>query len=439
MANIPSSLPDRGSGEGAIRLRQFSVTGLFGRPLDHVIDFPDQALSTPKPQLLIIVGPNGSGKTTILRMIGGMISLDFNAFRIVPFSDAKLVLSNGDELIVKKLNDPEFPLEVMFRSSIAQLSKDKSGYSLEQQTKIDQFRSLAGPLLDSISYNLVDIHRSLALRVNITEPDEDTLFKSAYLDTFARTLSQIRSQRSTERPSSQLAQRVRGFIRDAQVNYRRFFGAEQLDLLPRILERLKVEKRPMSKDELSAKLETIRARMPAMKRLGLETDERDLQSLTEILGAKNQFADVASLAVLEAYVEMQENRSKTRELIADRLTGFEAIMDDFLVGKRVRVDAKSGLLIEAPAGNLNETDLSSGEYHFLYMMVTALLCLRSGSIIAIDEPELSLHVSWQRRVVSALARCASGAAPLFLFATHSSAIPAEHSDCVKVLSVEDPR
>jgi predicted ATPase len=134
---------------------------------------------------------------------------------------------------------------------------------------------------------------------------------------------------------------------------------------------------------------------------------------------------------------MQQNRSQTRELIADRLIGFENIMDDFLVGKSVRVDGKTGLRIEAPTGNLSEIDLSSGEYHFLYMMVTALLCFRSGSIIAIDEPELSLHVTWQRKVVSALARCASGAAPLFLFATHSTAIGAEHTDRIKTLFVEN--
>ncbi|OAD20766.1 hypothetical protein THIOM_003509, partial [Candidatus Thiomargarita nelsonii] len=50
------------------------------------------------------------------------------------------------------------------------------------------------------------------------------------------------------------------------------------------------------------------------------------------------------------------------------------------------------------------------------------------SIIAIDEPELSLHVSWQRQLIRALCDCASGALPLFLFATHSSSIGAEFQD-----------
>jgi predicted ATPase len=173
-----------------------------------------------------------------------------------------------------------------------------------------------------------------------------------------------------------------------------------------------------------------------MARIGLQTDEADLDTLAALLSDK-RYNDNASLAVLGTYVAMQEARNQTRELIVKRLLSFETIMADFLVGKTVQVDPKMGLRIEAVTGQLNETDLSSGEYHFLYMMVSALLSHRTGSIIAIDEPELSLHVTWQRRLISALARCASGASPLFLFATHSAAISAEHAERVKVLDVEE--
>ena len=179
-----------------------------------------------------------------------------------------------------------------------------------------------------------------------------------------------------------------------------------------------------------------------MTRFGLQTDDTDLDALTTLLSNDSKYSDNASLAVLETYVSMQETRNKTRELIMTRLLNFEAMMADFLVGKTVRVDPKLGLRIEAPTGTLKEmvtlkeTDLSSGEYHFLYMMVSALLSHRTGSVIAIDEPELSLHVTWQRKVIGALARCASGASPLFLFATHSAAISAEHRPRVKMLAVE---
>ena len=44
-------------------------------------------------------------------------------------------------------------------------------------------------------------------------------------------------------------------------------------------------------------------------------------------------------------------------------------------------------------------DLSSGEKQFYIMLAEALLCRDQQSILLIDEPELSLHISWQSRLV----------------------------------------
>ena len=225
-------------------------------------------------------------------------------------------------------------------------------------------------------------------------------------------------------------------MRDAQVNYRKFFAADELELLPRIIERFSQSSKPSTRDELLARVKQVQSRFGVMKRFGLQTDDADLIALVDLLSGPHS-NDPHSLQLIEAYVEMQESRNKARELIATRLLGFEKIMDDFLAGKSIRIDARVGLQISSNGERLRETELSSGEYHFLFMMVAALLCQRSGSIIAIDEPELSLHVTWQRKIVSALAKCAAGASPVFLFATHSAAISAEHADRIYLLSPVD--
>jgi energy-coupling factor transporter ATP-binding protein EcfA2 len=427
MATITSSSPEEQGEQGTTRLHKFIVRGLFGRDTCHKIAFPSQPRRDGEPDLLILMGLNGSGKTTILRMINGMIKLDFDTFRRVPFREAVLSLSTGDALIVKPNPDETLPLTVQFRDLKAALPRVQGDYSACDREPVDKFRVVAKPLLDTVNFELLDIHRSIALRQEKTWEDRGPYFVS----------SPSGEPRLVRRPpeANSLSERVRSFIREAQVNYRKFFVADQLELLPRILKGLSTAGKQTNKRELAAKVAEIAGRSPVFSRLGLQTDSADLESLRGLLSEDAKFNDPASLAVLEAYVEMQQNRTQTKELIANRLLGFEGIMDDFLSGKQVRVDGRRGLVIEAPSGHLNETELSSGEYHFLYMMVTALLCFRSGSIIAIDEPELSLHVTWQRLVVSALTRCASGGSPLFLFATHSSAIAAEHSDRVIMLDI----
>jgi len=411
------------------RIAAFSISGgIFKKP--HRIEFPVPANAEPEPSVLILSGSNGSGKTTILKMIAGMLEMNFDIFRKIPFQFASLDLSDGSSLTVHKTQNPDFPLRVTFGNLSVELFKirSKSGYPPDHYPKVQHLRQHALATLGQINFELLDIHRSLALKG--VDPDED--------DFAARNPEGHWVHYKHSRPGEKvttLSERVQTFMRDAQINYRRFFSAEELELLPRIVERFQKPPKPPTAGSLMERVRQVQNRFSVMKRFGLQTDDADLKALIDLLEDEHHAKNPFSLTVIEAYVETQETRNKARELIAKRLLEFESIMDEFLVGKFVRIDARSGLRIQTKGGTaLTETELSSGEYHFLYMMVTALLCQRLGSIIAIDEPELSLHVTWQRRVLSALARCAAGAAPLFVFATHSPAISAEHSDKIYELS-----
>jgi energy-coupling factor transporter ATP-binding protein EcfA2 len=419
MANPLTQAPVSSEIGPPVRLQSFHIDGLFGgSPIQ--ISFPSPPEGSSEPAILILAGRNATGKTTILRMIDGVIRLDFDEFRKMPFGTAELTFSTGDLLSVLHTEDTDFPLTISFREHSAKLSKVKHfDYTSEQQASIDALRETATPFLRSVNFQLLELDRSYKLRrPNFDDSSED------YAD--------ARKRRS--HPTNPLAERVSIFLREAQVDYRRFFRAEELDFLPRILIRLREDVSPPTIGEMQARIESIRSKYPSMKRLGLQTEEEELSKLESILRDGDILTPQQS-SLIETYLEMQEGAQKAKDLIANRLLNFESIMDDFLYGKTVRVDARAGLIIQTKRGDvLNEHQLSSGEYHFLYMMVTALLSQRTGSIIAIDEPELSLHISWQRKLVNALASCASGASPLFIFATHSLAISSEHSDKVCELS-----
>lgn len=402
-----------------LRLTSFEIDGLLGG--DRVlIEFPRSSENLSEASILILQGRNGTGKTTILSMIGGMLRLEFDTFRSVPFQSAKLKLSNDKILSVAWRDGLHYPLLVGFDSLAIELAQDRarSDYSPSHQMGIEAFRQAVLPVLGGIHYELLGVERS-QLPKEPRVPD----------DVMRRHL-----EREAEKES--LSSRVRKFIREAQLNHRRYFRSEELSVLPNLLARLNSSAEPVSQDELLSRVDSIQVRLPLMQRYGLHTEDNELTVIRRVLTSNGRLS-AEQRSLVEPYVEMQEALQKSRDLVARRLIEFEAIMDDFMVGKEVRVDSKNGLRIIAKTGPIAERSLSSGEYHFLYMMVSALLCQRVGSIIAIDEPELSLHVRWQRKLLNALSRCASGASPLFICATHSLSISAEHADRVQVLSPVD--
>jgi predicted ATP-binding protein involved in virulence len=68
------------------------------------------------------------------------------------------------------------------------------------------------------------------------------------------------------------------------------------------------------------------------------------------------------------------------------------------------------------------TALSSGEQHELVLTYDLLFKARKNSLVFIDEPELSLHVSWQRKFLEDIGRISELADLDFVIATHSPSI-----------------
>ena len=179
--------------------------------------------------------------------------------------------------------------------------------------------------------------------------------------------------------------------------------------------------------DLRERLTRLRETATESEQLGLEVEPWSYEDLAPFLSeATKTDPDDHALTVLGTYAEFLESAAEKRQLLATRLRTFESILADFYTGKRVRVDAKGGLRIETLSGDsLTEDQLSSGEYHLLYLMVTALVSKRRGAVIAIDEPEMSMHIAWQRKLIPNLVACASHASPQLLFATHSPEVVAD--------------
>src|SRR5262249_15874513 len=104
----------------------------------------------------------------------------------------------------------------------------------------------------------------------------------------------------------------------------------------------------------------------------------------------------------------------------DAIEAFLGVINGFYKDKQVAFDLKLGISFKSRSGTvIAPIALSSGERQLLMLFSNVLVALDRRSIFIIDEPELSLNVKWQRRLIDALLDFSKGAAVQFVLATHS--------------------
>jgi hypothetical protein len=114
----------------------------------------------------------------------------------------------------------------------------------------------------------------------------------------------------------------------------------------------------------------------------------------------------------------------------DKLTPFSALsrkaklliksLNQKLAPKQIKLDLTKGYsLLSAAGAALPLACLSSGEQHELVLLHELLFETEPGTLVLIDEPELSLHVTWQQDLTREVRAIALEAGVDFVLATHS--------------------
>ncbi len=91
--------------------------------------------------------------------------------------------------------------------------------------------------------------------------------------------------------------------------------------------------------------------------------------------------------------------------------------------KRIRISANGSVLVERTTGEGQRTgNLSSGEIQIIVIIIHLVFCehQENPTVFVVDEPELSLHISWQEKFVEAMTEASKSTQ--FILATHSPAI-----------------
>ncbi len=147
-----------------------------------------------------------------------------------------------------------------------------------------------------------------------------------------------------------------------------------------------------------------------------------LDDTTErVIAPKDEFIKNVADA-LQIYVEDSKEKLATFDEVFEKISVFRDLMSKKLLPKELVINRTNGAEIRRGKTSVGLEKLSSGEKHEFIMLFRLIFETPEGSLVLIDEPEISFHVSWQLEFMSDLSRIQNANSFQSIIATHSPQI-----------------
>jgi ABC-type ATPase involved in cell division len=449
------------------RLVRLRVSGLLDR-FDHVVEFPEPW------EFVILHGPNGVGKTKLLELISTTFSSWPGNIVRIPFGSALFQFSQGDSLYVEAhislavSGDQEEALttknvKLTYTTADGSVSEWSSppryvGYTREALVRIAHKAPVRllrpGVWRDIESNESLDDEGLFERYAHLLGMDEHTTkpLPSA-IESFLKTVRiyLIETQRlfADDRPLS-----VGGRGRRAVGRYGSRVSEHAGSLAQKINQALTVNSTTSQQLERSfprrllergipdevATQEEIRRKYDRQREVRKELSDIGILDTGEDLPLPPRPLDPWERAVLSTYLEDAEKKLETFHDISARIALFRDIINSRFKYKEMRLDRRRGFYFVTRNGrtDLSPTKLSSGEQHELVLVYDLIFNVTRGTLVLVDEPEISLHVGWQQQFLADISQISHVNNLRFIIATHSpQIIHKSWSRTVKLAAHED--
>jgi predicted ATP-binding protein involved in virulence len=439
-----------------VRLTNILVDGLFDR-------FTHKIPLNLKDRITIIIGPNGFGKTMILRMINAFFNQSPIALVHIPFRKLRLDFDNGSSVSIHRKRQGKAG-ERNAKVNIV-MSYTERGHSPQHFTpKFDihpeqlrvPIRAIEDiiPELDQVEPQTWQ-HRGtgeMLSLIEVLDRDRDELpLSESYSDPTApdwlQTIRQALPVRfiNTERLYTTSTRRrpspypsypprepaVRRYSEDLGEKIKQTlteYGTLSQSLDRTFPARLVAEpaQPDVTMNHLRKELADIEVRRQRLIEAGLLSPEPSAWGGPTMPPLEK--VDETRRKVLAVYAQDAQKKLSVFDDVFTKIDLFKKIVNARFLHKSITV-GQSGFGVTTSNGSqLDPVLLSSGEQHELVILYELLFRVSKNSIILIDEPELSLHVAWQDEFLKDLGQMAELSQFHALIATHSPQIISDRWD-----------
>lgn len=367
-----------------------------------------------------LIGMNGSGKTTIINILTNSLKVEIPSLLKIRFDFIRILFSNDESFSLTKASLNSVDIVINRASGIYKYTIENDEYDFEMERKIDEARLI----IDKISE--VDF---LPLSRTINKEFGDGGFYDEPIDNVNHKLESIRNKLVSSFSKSQAvySRIASNFQRDVfekllelpsehDINEFVFSGGYEND---------ETALRELS-DFITPSNEAVRAERLA-RYLG------ELGGAFNTLGSSSKRISVSEIGLIYSawrtkslISDYEKIKNKKNSIFKSQNDFFDVFKMFFNKDKVLSLTAKNELIMKVPGGNLDLVELSSGEKQMIILLGQMYISNRKPVIYIADEPEISLHVKWQEKLVDALLVINPKAQ--FLLATHSPDIIGRRKD-----------
>ena len=175
----------------------------------------------------------------------------------------------------------------------------------------------------------------------------------------------------------------------------------------------------ITEEEYNLKLEKLMVKFEKL-------NDYDISDITLIDNVK--FKEEHSKA-LKVYFDDFDEKYKVYEDDINKFDSFKKIINNKLSFKNIKISKEDGLSVFNDSGKkIKLSMLSSGEKQQIVLYYNLIFELEDKTVLMIDEPEISLHIIWQRDFMDDLLEVIKDKNIKVIVATHSPQILSNHWD-----------